>query len=96
MERFVFGMQGGTCPLTDRSKCTDTQYLSCASDSLQCMRQSQWYWYVANGMLVNDNAGTLVLVQKCCLSVLLIIASCLTPLCLLEFRYILHGIGGLA
>ncbi|BDA47750.1 probable glycyl-glycine endopeptidase ALE-1 at C-terminar half [Coccomyxa sp. Obi] len=38
------GGQGGSCPLADRSKCIDTQYLNCASDSLQCVRQSEWYW----------------------------------------------------
>ena len=44
----MLGMQGGTCPLADRSKCTDAQYLKCASDSLLCVRQSQWYWYVSD------------------------------------------------
>jgi hypothetical protein len=36
------GGKGDPCPLTDRSQCADAQYLKCAPDTLQCVRQSQW------------------------------------------------------
>ena len=44
-----FGQCGGagdTCPLADKTFCTDAAYLPCANATSSCTRISEWYWQV--------------------------------------------------
>ena len=36
------GGLGDTCPLADKAKCVDAQYLSCAEPLSTCVRVNQW------------------------------------------------------
>ena len=44
-----FGQCGGagdTCPLANKTLCSDSAYLPCANATFTCTRVSEWYWQV--------------------------------------------------
>lgn len=66
-----FGQCGGvgdSCPLTDQSACTDTQYLPCAFDTSQCIRLSKFYWQcrpISAPSLTNTTGGPALDYTQC-------------------------------